>query len=632
MENYDEKNPPIFNFFELKEFKELIKFLKISETIIGLCLFPECEDTISNILNKTINPNLANKILNQSGLEISLYTAAEKIINNYSYLNFYIFVAVIIIYILFRLIIIIYSFVKKEIREELYLPRITQNVIYESNNSTESNISKKVEFAKYFSFKYQLETMLNDESFYFNDKKIIFFSLIKVIIMNFFNFYNSFICFFGNPKLNQDTFHMIKSYTFNIIKLSYFASQLFYFIKGVYFSFKLLGLIFKRKSCGIKEFTYFYLHIFIRLFNIFLIFLLIYYYGNSLIITFADKPILAKTILSKLYNTEESRMIKNSGIFNKLFIPFYYIYYNLTKNPKEYFQPYLRIICLLFNDFYCFTISIIIFYLLFRFKNKIFDTIYAILILALCVKIYFNLGEYEKSDGFGFFKMIYNINSIYKIDHSYICYFFGNLIGIAFFFHIMDAKTDDVLKNKFKGYLPFYFIIKLSKTINNLCNNKTTKNVFTFCLFVPFILLMLALTFNRSDFSGHNLFWTYSVYSRFSVSYEVIIFNFLFSWVIYFAMFIFKLTEISGKKMIYLISRNFSTFMFFSIIGNHYLMAFSQIDMDIYFSNILFYNWVSFWLLLFISLLFNLLFEIPVRILFKKKMRRLFGYENGVNI
>ncbi len=629
LNNYNQDNPPKLNFIENREKKELMKFLKITNSIISLCIFPECEDVIKNVFDNNLNPNFTELILNITGINFNFTNLNGKKNNYYSPdLKVFIFIVLISFYILFRLFVIIYFIVNKKINDELDLLEKDEYSFYDAKDKV---ISKKIEFFKYFSFKYQLRIIFNDEIYYYNDKKLIFFCLLKVIIMNFFNFYNSFLCFHLNPKFNEDQYYLLKFYSFNIIKLSYFISNLIYFINGFNFSFKLLGLIFKQKSINVKEFIYFYLHILIKIFNNFLIFYLLYQFQDTIIYLFSEKPILSKAILSRLYNSEESKLIKNNGILNRLFIPFYYIFYNLTKTHGEYLQPYLRIISFLFNDFYCFTISTIIFYLLFYFKNKIIDILFTIFVLILNFKIYFDYIKFKNvnSEGFGFYKIIYNIDSIVKIDHSFICYFFGNLIGIGFFFHVMDSKNNDILKTRLNNYLPFYFLIGLSREINNFFTKG--KIFFMKIIFTIILLLMISMTFNYS-FYDEKLFWDYNFYSRFSISNELLLFNFLFSCLIFSAMFIFKLTELGGKKIIYFISRNFSTFIFISIIGNHFIMAFSQIDMDSYLSNILFYNWVTFLLIFFISLVFNLLFEIPLRILFKNKIRKIFGYNNLNNL
>ncbi len=619
--------------------QNFLTFLQKNYTYIGFCIFKDCKQTVFDVFNDTINEDFKLELLEKTSLNITTYNLdISKFLNKkYPNTDFVIFFSLIGFYLFVKIGFILYSFTDKTIRKELIVMPYNISLLTEFKINSKEKKLPATELIKYFSFMHQMEILRNDLDTYFNDRKLIYLHLIRLIIIQMLNIYNSFLTFFVTPKFSSDTFWLLKSYTFNIIKISYFISNTVYFINGVFFSYKLLALIFKYKSYSLKNFLYFYLHVLLKMVPITLILYMIYSFGNEFIYFFSSRPILSKSTFSELYNSRESRILKDGVIIEYLKFFFSYIYINLfSYHYSNGIQPFLQIIFFCLNDFFIFTFSTLVFYLLFRFKNKYLDWIYFFSVFSLLAKIYYNYDnsslsynmtttDNEPKPAYNFFQIIYNLNSIGKIDHSYICYFIGNLTGILFFFHnIVDFVIDDILIRDFKNYIPFKFILQISFFFNNKFRNKK-RGIMKFIL-IFMILLGILLSFNFNFLKDSSLLLEVNTYNTLMSRFELIFFNCIFAIFIYCSFFIITINEIKGKKLILLISRGFYIFIPLSHIINYYVYVFFQIDMDVYFSNILFFNIATFLIINILCLIFLLLFEIPIRILFKRKIKKFFGF------
>lgn len=637
-ETSSEEEDQKYSLLDRKALKEFINFIQRNHTYIGFCFFKQCNHTLHELLDFNLNPKLNDRIKQITGfqpiLNSTLYRKFEE--SQYPMADFIVFFSIMGLYCLVKIAFIIYSFTDPRIRKELIINPYSESLLTDYNPRRKARL-QSTEIIKYFSIKHMMEIVSCDTDYYFSDGKLIFLHLIRFVILQFLNFYNSFLTFYANPKINEDSFTLLKGITFNIIKLSYFIANTLYFISGIFFAYKLLGLIFKYRSASFKNFLYFYLLVMIRIIPVSLLIYMIYAFGNEFIYFFSSRPLLSKTVFTELYDSNESRMVKSGILNNKFYFPFYYIYENLSTWPENRIQPYLQIVYWCFNEFYLFTISCILFYFLFKLRNKLFDIFFFFAtFFLLLVKIFYNFDEDSLSKNpenphqlsLNFFQIIYNLNSIGKFDHAYLTYFIGNMVGIVYFdYLILDPKVFEILNRDFKGYFPFIFFANISKFINNYLGDKKIKTIIMSVLWCISIILALILTFNYSNnlfFPRDQILLPLNSFTKLISIYEIIIFVSLLALFLYACMFMFKVTEVRGKKLIFLVSRSFYIFIPLSHIMNYYVMVFFQIDMDMYFSNILFFHFASFLIIYLIALANLLLFEIPLRILFKRKIKRLF--------
>ena len=312
-------------------------------------------------------------------------------------------------------------------------------------------------FAKGFKILYQKydNSYYNEADLYF----IIFFRFISLIFKVLYSNLNFIV---HNPSKeinNTQIFNLTLTF---VLKYSSFTDVIIVITEGILLSYKLLTFIRKytRKTeqPSFKLFLNFFLRIIPSLFAILLIFICFYLSSNSLITV-----LHSNNREDEIYNTKIQHM--NENIMNcysctkswKNLIPFYMNYANYNEQDSLN-ENCFQFMIIMVNCFYCYCICILLTYIIFKLKSKIFDIIISIIFLTnFLLPNGISCNSFLDEHNYFNIKMLLGETCSLTYTHLFInYYFFGFLIGIAIFYN-NDLTNPDSLQNS-SIYKPFYYL------------------------------------------------------------------------------------------------------------------------------------------------------------------------------
>ena len=170
-----------------------------------------------------------------------------------------------------------------------------------------------------------------------------------------------------------------------------------------------------------------------------------------------------------------------------LFFPFYLQYFSDNLSLNGYKNCY-KFVNLFYNEVYCLIVILIIFYLCYKLKNQLYDTIIIILfLLNICLgsMSYDNIKEGR----YTFYWVLGETNSGILTHLFFSKYFIGIITGLIYFYH-NDLISNYSLANN-EEYIPFYSIFILMKLMD-----RASSYFKKFCLFLSiFIQIILSFSF-----------------------------------------------------------------------------------------------------------------------------------------
>ena len=287
---------------------------------------------------------------------------------------------------------------------------------------------------------------------------IIFFKFIALLI-KVFNI--NFDFFIHNPSKEINNTNIFQEPIIYLIKFSSFCDVIIIISESIILSYKLMSFLRKYinrddgPSFGL--FVNFFIRIIPSLCNILVIFIVYYAVNSILILGFKIMGIDVYT--TKIQHLENNILDCRSCVSDaKNLIPFYMHYYNFKKLTGNINDNCFHFMIIFINLFYCYCFCIILTYLSFKIKNKIFDIAISILFL-----INFLLPNELYCDYLEYFNVgiILGETCSTTCTHLFIKYYsFGYLIGFALFYN-NDITVENSLQIS-DVYKPFYYLKSIS--------------------------------------------------------------------------------------------------------------------------------------------------------------------------
>ena len=506
-------------------------FLDISKFPVGMCISKECVDAIMYLIIK--NSNYFNEVFNDvifGDTKIMLKEKFRKenifydIYNSsllesrleYKYSNYYyeikIFIYVyIFLMVLFTLLKMIFFFSNNdEIIDDIKKNKFDDELNIQNDNSSDiedfSSIFNKKDddqfliqqdlinnsffrFFSIFDILINLKSFISLNNLYYNGNNIEFIGFIRMIVIigmifgkNFIIATNIFV------QINVFNFQIYKTLLFSLIKLTDFDDIIWIILDGCIFGFKLLSCIktFEQKNKNTKEiiFSKFLLYLIPKIF----IFFFIYFFGY---IFFSNSTNDITGLEYYLTFIKDLKCYKNpSFIFN----PFNY--YKNDVDEECFFFTYIFI-----NEFYGIILLLIIFFISFKFKSKIFDSIFSVLMIINLFSVQLTNSSFIPQNNPITIKLFEGQKYTEKQFHLFISFFFlGFLLG-NIFFHFHDSVSQYSLSDHI-DYIPFSFTRKMMIRINKI---KTLLNIIIIIICSIILLLISSIPYFFKDYYGNGV-------------------------------------------------------------------------------------------------------------------------------
>lgn len=464
---------------------DLNKFLKVYWFFTGICVPKPCKNFVEKFFNSTLNSKFMSHMNNKGIYHIEILTngAKDKVSESYypsRYAYIIIFLIVTSATTLFKIFFTIFGeWQLRNATKEEYKNLETKDESFSNNDDNsefmEGNLSsikispenliatnkKRIytTLCKYFSFNNDFYNIFTKNNSIYNQKDILFISYLKVFTLAFLTINTVFRSLLKLPHRDQisEFFHGIVS--FSLIKFTSYFDDVYVLLEGISMGFKLMNYINKVKEVTIKNLAIFFSYTFTRFVLFFIVFFTFYICIGELSI-----------ILDFISDNEFVTFFRKSNYDNKecfsyvyeFFIPFYLQYLNnnyvhvsnegdITYSRNTYSNSNRNYSCfyvihVYYNIFFSILFCLIITYLFFRFKSKIFEIFVFFLNIANIFTIYWMCTPLDTVKR----KFDENINVTFlmgeRISTIYPNILFGTFylgfnIGICYFYFVDITKN-----------------------------------------------------------------------------------------------------------------------------------------------------------------------------------------------
>ena len=678
--------------------KELIDFLEVKNFCIGFCIPGSCKLPVIKLLYMFMNVLYNDNITDNN----TLLTEDEYYFKKDNNFILYLFI-IISIYLIIKLIfgIIRITFCVKgydkyankllndqgktgsfsfdseldidDKRNSIYLDNKGEPNIYDPNFDFTSSFPIYLRIVKFLDLFNDFQYYFSKRNRYFNDNGLEGINFIRTVVLYLLIFSNTIHSLVSLPSKDILNNSFINKITILCFKISNVSLNYWIVLEAAYTSFKLMKFIKAQMYIYNKKNRKNYKTNLLIIFGKFILlfipkifsFLLCYYIFYYNVIKFR-KWFGAKTTFKYITeNIIERNITCNNNIFNM---------FNISSNSSIFsidipkFKACYDFIYVYINMFLCSFVFMIILYLSFIIKQKIFEIILIILnVISFFVLLHFvNDDKIKKETKYTYYHLKGQEYTT-KIFYLFLgVYNFGYILGILCFNYDNNKDSFNQKKNKKKSndknmitnedyniakqrdndddnkiskkfnlkYYPFSFFNKFLELINNI--NATVRIFIILICLILMILLSLIDNFEHNK-NGYTLL-NKKFYNSFSSSKIDFLYYKHISLILFFVINIIIITL--PKKGIYKQVVNIKLFTCLSRIGFtvtclYYIFSyfsFCEFLVKIKY-NIITFTLISignFLIVIIICLFFNIIFELPIRIVIKKLLRRNKANKNKV--
>ena len=532
--------------YNMKEYNysgkfKLLPFISSGYSFYGLCIenTTDCnEELIKYIENRINNLNESLNGIDNFNIKAFVHYPGEKNENNeyFDKTSFFIIYTIVSVYIIFRCVIwfIGSRFFKEE--EDISKKKLdddsssseeeeeeeedetgTKTKEKEKTDEKTDLIEKKEkksenkEVYPKFYFIYQLCSLANGfkiifqkkGNLYYNESDLYLILFCRFLAIIFKVFYANFDFILHNPSKEINNTNLDYVLLLFFLKFSSFVDIILIITESIIFSYKLMSFLRKytkkEEQPSFSLFLNFFFRIIPSLCTTILIFIGFYLCSNSII------ALLNLNNDKNLYMTKLQHISAN--ILNcqscttswKNLIPFYMQYANYKEQDVLQGNCF-NFMIIMVNLFYCYFIFIILTFVVFKLRKKLFDIIISI-IFIINFFLPHNISCYSYFEEHNYFnlKLFLGEKCSTTYTHLFINYYFvGFLIGIALFYN-NNITNENSLQNS-GIYNPFSY---LKDFIGILFRCATFIHVLIIIITVAFpLLLFFSFLFYAADYSS----------------------------------------------------------------------------------------------------------------------------------
>lgn len=612
-------------------------FLNQSDFLYGLCIIDNCTSFInSTTFNRAVGD------MTKSSSTVFLYDSPGT--NGYTFGLTFLIILLILLFI--KIIVWIYigcktQETKQKFRTQLDVPTPSlddsssisylDNTIKDKdlplfpggfNNSSHAPISFKEsccnKIVEIFDLCNSMTLLVDKKNKYYDDTNIEIISFFRFIVVLCMIYNHNYYSLIKIPIRNSESISYYTSIKMVFYKLSTFGVAGWIGLDGFVFSYKLFSYLKKNielnkgenKNASFILFVKFYLNSLVKVFSMIIIFLILSYKINDFNELFSFPP-----TFDYFSNYLNKRTCTSN--FWSIFIPFFFSYADIFDDNPRGFTNCFKYVNIGVNTHLCFIFLLLIFYISFKLKSRIFDWLILILFILNSMLIYcsvFFLYNDKENDKYFNVNYLFGENFTLKYTHLFInLYLIGVFVGIIYFYYI-DVISSKPLDSQI-NYSPFGFCLSLVKILDSLSNAARNIIVILCCI----IILIFSSIFYFTMLIKGDLLFELGFYKYIDM-YEKIIFLLAFMMIILVLLFTKGSTAFKSltQKGIFTLVDRISFGMFCSMDNAIYLFYTSYpIVLILDFSNLMMTAIGLIFIIAGFNLMYNILLEQPFRIIVK---------------
>lgn len=461
-----------------------------------------------------------------------------------------------------------------------------------------------------------LKTLLGDSNYYYEERGIKMISLFQVFLLFWLTFNHSLYTMLIIPSKfiiqSKDFFESIWLF---ILKYSVFSSDLWVALDGMLTAYKLMSFIKKNlitkvnnnQRIPLTKFLFFYLNCLPRMFVFFIIFFLFYYYAENLSLFF-HLPSFFQVFSNHVLLCREC-MTNLSIIVN----PFNIYFSNSSTSRVNVYC--FKFVTVYLNEWISFTLIMIIVYISYLLKQRLFDiTVLVLFLVNISLKFLTYLPQCGYKLGYMSLDYIFGSDCSLRYPHLMInVYFMGFLFGMAWFYY-KDTTKANSLQSTTK-YQPFNFCFRIVMCIDRYpLWGKNAIIVFSI------LMQLLASLYIVFFFDSQNFSFDINIFIQAMDCYEKDIFRFFFLLMILIIIIYPKDTlikhltraygfaQISRMGFCYYCFMDVFIYLFFTLFGSEFQLS--------YINGICLTIGLIFFLLV-LNIILVIGFELPMRMILK---------------
>lgn len=656
------------------EFYYLYRFLDQNSFFVGLCLPKQCINFYTRFFNRKQNSKFFKYLNETIGIEkVTNFSIFESKINQ----TFIIMYAIIISYIILKVLISIFGFIMFKICEEQETIKDEMDETTSSNAINEhlhtetfifprtkkQSLTKRKNYSemrlffwkiyKFIGFKSNLKYLTSIKNKYYDDTDIEYISFFRLYLLFWFIFNHNIYALIKIPHKDLNNYNFFRSIWFTFIKFSAFSIECWIMLDGLIVSYKLMSYLKKHgdkihmnkeDTFGMKIFLKFYIISVSKMILFFFCFFVLHIYLGEFTGMIKDTPIL-QYFITKINN----RKVCHKNPFS-VFIPFYIQYCPHKTETLIGYRNCYRFVNILMNEFYCFTFIIILFYLAYLFKSKLFDyTLSGVFLVNLLLSYLSYSGEiggihkiHKPSPNYFTFSNILGDLKGYTYTHLFInTYMIGVFTGLVYFYY-NDIISSNPISTEEERYTPFKFTFIIMKFFDR--SGKFLKKIYFVISIIGQVLISMSYYFYIKLFSrigdagqaggvSNNFEIEINDIIKFLLIYEKKIFLFFFVLMILSLLLYPKVTSMKHfVQSTLFIPFSRINFACLCILDTCVYLFYSAFNLEI-FLNLQNLFLITIGLTVYISVLGTLLwilFELPFRIIYKNIVKGDKGDEQNI--
>jgi len=345
--------------------------------------------------------------------------------------------------------------------------------LIKDENNNEKQLSKKELYPRFYSL-YKFCSLFNSYKILFKKKDNMYYNETYLYLILFFRFIGLILkvliynlkFMIQNPSKEIDNITIFNALVINVIKFASFGDIIIIITESILVSYKLMSFLRKyslNEEPSFKLFLKFFLYIIPSFFSVVIYFISLYFANDLviwvLVVIFQED--FSTTILHLKNNIVDCNFCVNNA---KSLIPFYLHYRNFT-NQIYSDDSCFQFMLIMVNLFYCYCIFIVLIFISFKIKNKIFDIVISLLFLiSFFLPHNISCQSYLKDHNYFNINLLYGESCSTTYTHLFINYYFiGILIGFAIFYN-NDITNENSFQNS-DNYKPFHYLSNINGAI-----------------------------------------------------------------------------------------------------------------------------------------------------------------------
>ena len=536
-------SPKAFSTFT--DSKNTFIFLNHSSFYTGICLIKECDSLIHDLFNRTTNPKLFSYLETNHSINNITYLTSNNTYqhtNTYEYTIFNIFCYITITLIALQIVLtLVHIFIyipykvskkqllasgtdhtsneieidfneseeftqtflrkrRKETNEAKFYSIFTKSTttLDELNDISDGNAYKKkflrlienvLELFNVFS---NLKLLTSKYNFYYNEDNIEIISFFRMIVILFMTMMQNMETIIKIPARDFSSEDFYTSGWFIFLKLASYSIECYIALDGFLMMYKFMFYIktHTHKKVGNKISFSIFISFYLRIISKVIAFVFVFFFFSicaEYVLHFASEDSLYNYFVTKIYDNDVHDWLL------QIIIPFYNfkLSYSTDTNYDKLFS-YNRFITMYINQFYVFTFVIIIVFISFKLKSKLYDIIITLLFILNIASMWITCPSETYTD-----KDYYDLNKVirglFTIRHPHIMFnhfLIGVFSGLICFYH-KDVISGEPINEQEGQYCPFKLCYNISQFIDSLPSICKSIWFYVNCL----ILIAIALNF-----------------------------------------------------------------------------------------------------------------------------------------